>query len=147
MWKELRDFIARGNVFDLAVGIVIGAAFTAVVNSFVKDLLMPIIGFILGGADFTNYFIVLKGPAGATFATLAAAQDAGAVTINWGLFLNGLINFLIVALVLFFLIKGVNKLYKQPVPPPPDTKECPYCLSKVPTKATRCPQCTSELRA
>jgi large conductance mechanosensitive channel len=147
MWKEMKEFIARGNVFDLAVGIVIGAAFTAVINSFVKDLLMPIIGFILGGADFTNYFIVLKGPAGATFATLAAAQDAGAVTVNWGLFLNGLINFLIVALVLFFLIKGVNRLYKQPVPPSPDTKECPYCLSKVPTKATRCPQCTSELKA
>jgi large conductance mechanosensitive channel len=147
MWKELKEFIARGNVFDLAVGIVIGAAFTAVVTSFVKDLLMPVIGFIFGGADFTNYFIVLKAPAGATFATLAAAQAAGTVTINWGLFVNGLINFLIVALVLFFLIKGVNKLYKQPVPPPPDTKECPYCLAKVPAKATRCPQCTSELRA
>lgn len=147
MWKEFREFIARGNVFDLAVGIVIGAAFTAVVNSFVKDLLMPIIGFIFGGADFSNYFIVLKAPAGATYVTLAAAQEAGAVTINWGLFLNGIINFLIVALVLFFLIKGVNKLYKQPVPPPPDTKECPFCLSKVPTKATRCPQCTSELKA
>jgi len=147
MWKEFREFIARGNVFDLAVGIVIGAAFTAVVNSFVKDLLMPIIGFIFGGADFSNYFIVLKAPAGATFVTLAAAQAAGAVTINWGLFLNGVINFLIVALVLFFLIKGVNKLYKQPVPPPPDTKECPFCFSKVPTRATRCPQCTSELKA
>ena len=146
MWKEFREFIARGNVFDLAVGIVIGAAFTAVINSFVKDLLMPIIGFILGGADFSNYFIVLR-PVGATFVTLAAAKDAGAVTLNWGLFINGVINFLIVALVLFFLIKGVNKLYKKPVPPPADTKECPYCLSNVPTKATRCPQCTSELKA
>ena len=147
MWKEFREFIARGNVFDLAVGIVIGAAFTAVVNSFVKDLLMPIIGFVLGGADFSNYFLVLKGPEGVKFATLKAAQDAGAVSINWGLFLNGIINFLIVALVLFFLIKGVNKLYKQPVPTPPDEKECPYCFSKVPKQAVRCAQCTSELKA
>ena len=147
MLKEFKEFIARGNVFDLAVGIVIGAAFTAVIGSFVKDLLMPIIGFIFGGADFSNYFIVLKAPAGATYATLAAAQEAGANTINWGLFMNGVINFLIVALVLFFLIKGVNNLSKKPVPPPPDKKECPFCLSKVPLKATRCPECTSELKA
>jgi large conductance mechanosensitive channel len=147
MWKEFKEFIARGNVFDLAVGIVIGAAFTAVVNSFVKDLLMPIIGYILGGADFSNYFLILKGPEGVKFATLAAAQQAGVVSINYGVFVNGLINFLIVALVLFFLIKGVNRLYKQPAPPAPDTKECPYCLSKVPLQATRCPQCTSELKA
>ena len=96
MWKEFREFIARGSVFDLAVGIVIGAAFTTVVNSFVNDLIMPIIGFILGGSGFTNYFIVLR-PMGATFVTLAAAKEAGAVTLNWGMFINGVINFLIVA--------------------------------------------------
>jgi len=146
MWKEFREFIARGSVFDLAVGIVIGAAFTTVVNSFVNDLIMPIIGFILGGSGFSNYFIVLR-PMGETFVTLAAAKEAGAVTLNWGMFINGLINFLIVAAVLFFLIKGVNKLYKKPVPPPPDEKECPYCFSKVPKKATRCPHCTSELKS
>lgn len=147
MLKEFKAFILRGNVLDLAVGIVIGAAFAAIVNSFVKDILMPPIGLLLGGADFTNYFIVLKGPAGATYATLDAAQKAGAVTWNYGLFINAIINFLIITAALFVIIKAYNQLKKAPAPAPANTKECPFCASTIPLKATRCPHCTSELKA
>jgi len=142
MIKEFKEFILRGNVVDLAIAVVIGAAFTAIVNSLVKDIFMPIIGYVLGGVDFTSMFIVLGG---GTYASLKAAQDAGAATINYGVFINAIITFLLVALILFFVVKGVNKLKKEPVPAPPNTKECPHCLSTIPDKATRCPACTSQL--
>jgi large conductance mechanosensitive channel len=147
MLKEFKEFILRGNVLDLAVGIVIGAAFGAIVVSFVKDILMPPIGLLLGGADFTNNFIVLKGPAGAAYATLDAAQKAGAVTWNYGLFINTIINFLIVAFAVFLVVKAYNRTKKAPAPAPANTKECPFCISTIPLKAKRCPNCTSELKA
>ena len=145
MLKEFKKFILQGNVLDLAVGIVIGAAFGAIVTSFVKDILMPPIGLLLGGMDFTNLFITLKGPAAAT---LADAQKAGAVTLNYGLFINAVINFLIVAGAIFLVVRAVNKMKAQPAPaaPKPSTKDCPYCLSSIPLKATRCPHCTSDLK-
>jgi large conductance mechanosensitive channel len=142
MVKEFKEFVLRGNVVDLAVAVIIGAAFTAIVNSLVKDIFMPIIGYALGGVDFINMFIVLGG---GSYATLAEAQKAGAATINYGLFINAVITFLLVALILFFVIKGINKLQKQPAPAPANTKECPYCLSTIPLNATRCPNCTSQL--
>jgi large conductance mechanosensitive channel len=142
MVKEFKEFILRGNVVDLAVAVIIGAAFTAIINSLVKDIFMPIIGYILGGMDFSNMFIVLGG---GSYATLAEAQKAGAATINYGLFLYAVITFVLVALILFFVIKAINKLQKQPVPAPANTKECPYCLTTIPLAATRCPNCTSQL--
>ena len=142
MVKEFKEFILRGNVVDLAIAVVIGAAFTAIVNSLVKDIFMPIIGYLLGGVDFTSMFIVLGG---GTYASLAAAKEAGAATINYGVFINAVITFLLVALILFFVVKGINKLKKEPVPAPPNTKECPHCLTTIPLKATRCPNCTSQL--
>jgi large conductance mechanosensitive channel len=142
MVKEFKEFIMRGSVVDLAIGVIIGAAFTAIVNSLVKDIFMPIIGYVLGGVDFTNMFIVLGG---GSYATLADAQKAGAATINYGIFINAVITFLLVAVILFFIIKAINKLQKQPVPAPANTKECPYCLSTIPLAATRCPNCTSQL--
>ena len=142
MVKEFKEFILRGNVVDLAIAVVIGAAFTAIINSLVKDIFMPIIGYLLGGVDFTSMFIVLGG---GTFVSLKAAQDAGAATINYGVFINAIITFLLVALILFFVVKGINKLKKEPVPAPPNTKECPHCLTTIPDKATRCPACTSQL--
>jgi large conductance mechanosensitive channel len=146
MIKEFRDFAMRGNVIDLAIGVIIGAAFGAVVNSLVKDVLMPPIGLLLGKVDFTNLFISLNGTA---YASLKAAQDAGAPTLNYGLFLNTIINFLIVAFVIFLIVRMMNRLQK-PKPAPvaaPTTKECPYCYSSIAIKATRCPNCTSELEA
>jgi len=140
MVKEFKEFVLRGNVVDLAVAVIIGAAFTAIVNSLVKDIFMPIIGYALGGVDFINMFIVLGG---GSYATLAEAQKAGAATINYGLFINAVITFLLVALILFFVIKGINKLQKQSAPA--NTKECPYCLTTIPLNATRCPNCTSQL--
>jgi large conductance mechanosensitive channel len=142
MVKEFKEFIMRGSVVDLAIGVIIGAAFTAIVNSLVKDIFMPIIGYALGGVDFINMFVVLGG---GSYATLAEAQKAGAATINYGLFINAVITFLLVALILFFVIKAINKLQKQPVPAPANTKDCPYCLSTIPLAATRCPNCTSQL--
>lgn len=147
MIKEFKEFILRGNVLDLAIGIVIGAAFGAIVASFVKDILMPPIGLLLGGADFANNFIVLKGPAGATYATLDAAQKAGAVTWNYGQFINAIINFLIVAFAVFLVVKAYNRTKQAPAPAPANTKECPFCISTIPLKAKRCPNCTSELKA
>ena len=140
MVKEFKEFVLRGNVVDLAVAVIIGAAFTAIVNSLVKDIFMPIIGYALGGVDFINMFIVLGG---GSYATLAEAQKAGAATINYGLFINAVITFLLVALILFFVIKGINKLQKQSAPA--NTKECPYRLTTIPLNATRCPNCTSQL--
>ncbi len=145
MWKEFKEFIMRGNVMDLAVGIVIGAAFGAIVNSLVKDIIMPPIGLLLGKINFTDLFINLTST---PYSSLKAAQDAGAATINYGLFINTIINFIIVALAIFFVVKGVNRLRKPApaaVPAAPTTKECPHCYTEIPIKATRCPNCTSEL--
>jgi len=156
MFKEFKTFIMRGNVVDLAVGIVIGAAFGAIVTSFVKDVLMPPIGLLLGGVDFTNLFAVLKEGAkvGGPYSSLAAAQAAGAVTINYGTFINTLISFLIVAGAIFFLVvKPLNQMAARQKakeaaaagPIVPTTKNCPFCVSSIPIKATRCPNCTSQL--
>jgi len=147
MLKEFKEFALRGNVVDMAVGIVVGAAFGTIVKSLVADVIMPPIGLLLGGVDFANLFILLKpgSPVG-PYAALAEAQAAGAVTVNYGLFLNNVVSFVIVAFVMFLLIRGLNRLQKQEAPPAePTTKECPYCLSTIPLKATRCPHCTSEL--
>jgi large conductance mechanosensitive channel len=143
MWKEFKKFIARGNVVDLAIGVVIGAAFGDVVNSFVNDILMPPIGLLLGNADFTNLFITLSG---GPYATLEKAQAAGAATINYGVFINTVIDFLIIAVVIFLLIRQINRLRRPKPAADPTTKACPYCLSVIPIKASRCPQCTSELQ-
>jgi len=142
MLKEFKEFALKGNVIDLAIGIIIGAAFTSVVNSFVNDILMPLIGLVIGKIDFSNMFISLNGQ---SYATIAAAKAAGAPTWNYGLFLNSVINFLIVAFVVFLVVKQINRLKREPAPAEPNTKECPFCLSAIPLKATRCPDCTSQL--
>jgi large conductance mechanosensitive channel len=142
MWKEFKEFAMRGNVMDMAVGIIIGAAFGKIITSFVNDVLMPPIGLLLGKVDFNNLFITLSSQ---SFATLADAKKAGVVTINYGLFLNTVIDFLIVAFVIFMMIRQINKLKKQPEPALPTTKDCSHCFSVIPIKATRCPHCTSEL--
>ncbi len=148
MWKEFKDFILRGNVIDLAVAVVIGAAFGAIVKSLVEDVIMPPIGLLLGGVDFANIFAVLKGgdPAG-PYAALSDAKAAGAVTMNFGVFINTLISFLIIAFVIFLLVRTINRMRKksEEPAPAPNTKDCPYCLSSIPIKATRCAHCTSEL--
>jgi large conductance mechanosensitive channel len=148
MLEEFKKFIMRGNVLDLAVGVIIGAAFGAIVTSLVNDIIMPPIGLLLGRVDFTNLFVVLKqgDPAG-PYAALAAAQGAGAVTMNFGVFINTVINFLIVAAAIFLVVRAANELQKQEEAPPaaPTTKECPYCATEIPIKAVRCPHCTSEL--
>ena len=142
--EEFKKFIARGNVFDLAVGIVIGVAFATVVNSFVNDVLMPPIGLLTGGVDFSNLYINLSGE---RYASLAEAQQAGAPTINYGVFLNNTITFLIVAFVVFLLVRSYNELRRkqESAPAGPTEKECPYCRFKIPVGATRCAHCTSEL--
>jgi large conductance mechanosensitive channel len=148
MLKEFKEFVLRGNVVDMAVGIIIGAAFGTIVASLVNDIIMPPIGLLLGGVDFSNLFILLKaGSPAAPYASLADAQAAGAVTINYGLFINAVVSFLIVALVIFLLIRSINRLKREEEAPPaePTTKECPFCLSTIPIKATRCAHCTSEL--
>ncbi len=141
MLKEFKEFAVKGNMIDMAVGIIIGAAFSKIVTSLVNDIVMPPLGFILGKVDFTNLFVSLSGK---TFSTLAEAKAAGAVTLNIGLFLNAVIDFLIVGFVIFIIIKQINKLKKEPVVEI-KTKECPYCYSVIPIKATRCPNCTTEL--
>ena len=148
--QEFKQFIMRGNVIDMAVGIIIGGAFTKIVNSMVADVLMPPLGLLLGQVDFSNWFIVIKaGKEGArNFATMAEAQAAGATTLNLGLFLNAIISFVIVAFCIFILIKAINKLNK-PAPAPaaaPTTKKCPFCCSEIAIEATRCPHCTSEIK-
>lgn len=144
MWKEFKEFIMRGNVIDLAVGIIIGAAFGKIVTSLVNDIIMPPIGLLLGKVDFSNLFINLSGQ---PYATLAEAKDAGAATINYGLFINNVIDFLIVAVAVFLVVRAVNRLRRKPeaAPAVPTTKECPYCFTAIPIKATRCPNCTSQL--
>jgi large conductance mechanosensitive channel len=151
--KDFRAFIMRGNVVDMAVGIIIGAAFGPIVSSFVKDVIMPPIGLALGKVDFANLFIVLKdGKTAGPYASLAAAQTAGAVSVNYGAFVNTIVNFLIIAAVVFFFIvrpiarMNARQAARVAAPPSaPTTKECPYCTSAIPIKATRCPQCTSQL--
>lgn len=146
MLKEFKEFAMRGNVVDMAVGIIIGAAFGAIVKSLVSDIIMPPIGMILGNVDFSNLFLVLKdGSAAGPYLSLAEAQKIGAVTINYGLFLNAVISFIIVAFAVFILIRNINRLRKQEPAAEPNTKECPYCFSTIPLKASRCPHCTSEL--
>jgi len=153
MLQDFKAFIMRGNVVDLAVGIIIGVAFGAMVNSFVKDVIMPPIGLALGNVDFTNMFVILKqGAVAGPYPSLAAAQAAGAVSINYGVFINTLVNFLIIAaVVFFFVVRPIVKLHARQkaaeAAPAPSTKECPYCCTQIALKATRCPNCTSELKA
>jgi len=150
MLKEFKEFAMRGNVVDMAVGIIIGAAFGTIVKSLVDDIIMPPIGLLLGNVDFSNLFLVIKqGAVAGTFATVAEAQKAGAVTINYGIFFNTVISFLIVAFAVFILIRGINKLKRKEELPPeePTTKECPKCFSTISIRASRCAFCTSELQA
>jgi large conductance mechanosensitive channel len=142
--REFREFIMKGNALDMAVGIVLGVAFGAVVGSLVADLIMPPIGLALGGLDFTNLFIRLAGPPATT---LAQAKEAGTVTLNYGVFLNRIVDFLIIGFALFLVVRQMNRLRREAPPAPPATKECPYCFSTIAVQATRCPQCTSQLSA
>ncbi len=149
MFKEFREFAMRGNVVDMAVGIIIGAAFGTIVNSLVRDIIMPPIGLILGHVDFANLFAVLKeGRIAGPYGSLAAAKAAGAVTLNYGVFINTIISFLIIAFAVFLLVRSINKLKRQQeaAPAAPATRECPFCLSVIPVKAVRCGHCTSELK-
>jgi len=150
MLKEFKEFALRGNVMDMAIGIIIGAAFGTIINSLVQDVLMPPIGLLLGNVDFSNIFLVLKeGKVAGPYASVAAAKAAGAVTTNIGVFINTLISFVIIAFAVFLLVKTMNRLRRQEEVPPaaPTTKECAYCFTSIPIKATRCPHCTSELKA
>ena len=142
MLKEFKEFALKGNVLDLAIGVIIGAAFGKIVTSLVEDILMPPLGMLLGKVDFANLYINLSDK---TYPTLAEAKKAGAATINYGLFLNNVLAFLIVAFVVFLVVRQVNRMKRQPAPAVPNTRECPYCASLIPLKATRCPQCTSDL--
>jgi large conductance mechanosensitive channel len=144
MFKEFKEFAMKGNVLDMAVGIVIGAAFGGIVTSFVNDVLMPPLGRLLGHMDFSNLFISLNGQ---HYDTIAAAKAAGAATLNYGLFINAVVNFLIVAFAIFLLVRAVNRMRKQEPAAAPTTRDCPRCLSSVPLKATRCAFCTSDLSA
>jgi large conductance mechanosensitive channel len=145
MLKEFKEFAMKGNVLDMAVGIIIGAAFGKIISSFVADVLMPPLGLLLGKVNFTNLFVTLSG---ASFPTLEEAKKAGAVTLNYGVFLNTCIDFLLVAFAVFLLVKQVNRMRATAPAPAPavTTKECPFCTSAIPLKATRCPQCTSEIK-
>jgi large conductance mechanosensitive channel len=149
MWQDFKAFVMRGNVLDLAVGVIIGAAFGAVVKSLVDDVIMPPVGMAMGGVDFSDKYILLKdgATAAAPYASLAAAKEAGAVTLNYGLFLNTIITFLIIAIAVFMLVRMVNKMYRKPAEPTPDTKPCPFCTMTIAKAATRCPNCTSQLAA
>jgi large conductance mechanosensitive channel len=142
MFREFREFVARGSVIDMAVGIIIGAAFGKIIASLVADVIMPPIGMALGGVDFTNLFITLSG---GVYPTLAEAKEAGAATINIGLFLNTVLEFFIVAFAIFLVIKQINRMKRQPPPAAPTEKDCPRCFTHIPILATRCPHCTSEL--
>ena len=142
MLKEFREFILRGNVVDLAVGVIIGGAFGKIVSSLVTDVIMPPIGLLLNGVDFSNLFVSLTGQ---PYATLAEAQAAGAPTLNYGNFINSVIDFLLVGLVIFLLIRAINRLQRPAPAAEPSTKECPFCFSAIAVKATRCPSCTSQL--
>lgn len=147
MLKEFKEFAMKGNVVDMAVGIVIGTAFGVIVKSLVSDVIMPPVGLLLGDVDFSDLFVIIKeGAAAGPYATLAAAKEAGAVTLNYGVFMNAVISFIIVAYALFLVVRAMNRLKRQQEAPPaaPVTKECPRCLSTIPIKATRCAYCTTE---
>jgi large conductance mechanosensitive channel len=149
MFKEFKEFAMRGNVVDMAVGIIIGAAFGTIVKSLVDEVIMPPIGLLLGNVDFTDLFITLKeGATAGPYLTLAAAKEAGAVTLGYGAFFNTVISFLIVAFAVFLLIKGMNSMKRkeEEAPAAPTTKQCPYCFTEIPIKATKCPHCTSNLQ-
>jgi large conductance mechanosensitive channel len=143
MLKEFKEFALKGNVLDMAVGIIIGAAFGKIVSSFVSDVILPPFGLVLGKVDFNELFVNLSDK---TFNTLAEAKAAGAPVLKYGVFINTIIDFVIVAFVIFLVVQQINRLKKAPQPAPPNTKECPFCFSAIPIKATRCPQCTSELK-
>jgi large conductance mechanosensitive channel len=143
MLKEFREFAVKGNVMDMAVGIIIGGAFGKIITSFVNDVLMPPIGMLLGKVDFSNFFFNLSGT---SYPSIAAAKAAGAATLNYGLFLNTVIDFLIVAFAIFLVIKQLNRLKRAEAPAPVTTKDCPFCTSAIPLKATRCPMCTAEIK-
>ena len=150
MLKEFKEFAMRGNVMDMAIGIIIGAAFGPIVGSLVSDVIMPPIGMLMGNVDFSNLFVVLQeGAQAGPYASVAGAKAAGAVTINYGLFINTIINFVIVAFAVFMLVKGMNKMKReQPAPAAgPTTREYPFCLSTIPLKATKCAHCSSEVKA
>ncbi|KPJ60151.1 MAG: mechanosensitive ion channel protein MscL [Latescibacteria bacterium DG_63] len=150
MFREFKEFAVRGNVVDMAVGIIIGAAFGTIVRSLVADIIMPPVGLLLGNVDFTNMFALLRqGATAGPYASLADAQTAGAVTINYGVFINTIISFVIIAFSVFLIIRYLNRLKRKEEAPPeePTTRECPYCFSAIPLKATRCAFCTSELQA
>lgn len=142
MLKEFRTFIARGSVVDLAVGVIIGGAFGKIISSLVTDVIMPPVGLLLNGVDFSNLFLSLNGQA---YATLADAQKAGAPTLNYGNFINNVIDFLIIAVVIFLMIRAINRLQGPPPAVAPSMQNCPYCLTSIPIKASRCPNCTSQL--
>jgi len=144
MLKEFKEFAMKGNVLDLAVGFIIGAAFGKIVTSLVSDIIMPPIGLILGKVDFSSLFLNLSGK---SYSSLAEAKTAGAATLNYGIFLNNIVDFLIVAFAVFLLVRMINRWNKPAPAAAPSTKECPYCASTIPLKATRCPNCTSEIRA
>ena len=149
MFKEFKEFAMKGSVIDMAVGIIIGAAFGTIVTSLVQDVIMPPIGLLLGNVDFANMFAVLKeGKVAGPYASVAAAKAAGAVTINFGMFINTIISFILIAFAVFLLVRTINRQRRQEEAPAPvpSTKECTYCFSAIPIKATRCPNCTSELR-
>lgn len=148
MLKEFKDFAMRGNVVDMAVGIIIGASFGGIVKSLVDDVIMPPVGMLLGNVDFSNLFVVLKQGAAVTgpYISVEAAKKAGAVTMNYGLFINAIISFMIVAFAVFMLIRSMNRLRKEEVPvAEPTSKDCPHCCSAIPIKASRCPHCTSDV--
>ena len=142
MLKEFKEFTIRGNVVDMAIGIIIGAAFGRIVSSFVKDVVMPPIGLALGDVNFADLFINLSKQ---SYATLELAKKAGAATINYGIFINTLIDFVIIAFVIFLVIRQMNRMKKEPPPADPNTKDCPHCLSSIPIQATKCGHCTSQL--
>jgi large conductance mechanosensitive channel len=142
MLKEFKEFVMRGNVLDLAIAVIIGGAFGKIITSFVNDVLMPPIGLLLGGVDFADLFISLDGQ---TYESLAAAQEAGGATVNYGVFLNTVIDFIIVAFVIFLVVKAANRMKKPEPAAAPTTKECPHCFTTISIKATRCPNCTSQL--
>jgi large conductance mechanosensitive channel len=142
MLKEFKDFAMKGNVLDMAVGIIIGAAFGKIITSFVSDILMPPLGMLIGNMDFSSMFIGLSGT---EYPSIAAAKEAGAATINYGIFINTILDFVIVAFAIFLLVRQVNKLKRQPPPAVPNSKSCPYCVSTIPIQASRCPHCTSQL--
>ncbi len=151
MFKEFKDFALRGNVMDMAVGIIIGASFSTIVNSLVNDILMPPFGWLLGGVDFENFYLTVKvGTPAGPYLSLADAQAAGAVTVKYGLFINAIISFLIVAIAMFLLIRVINRLQEgkleEAQDPTPTTRECPFCFTVIPLQATRCPHCTSQLK-